>query len=254
MTLGNQPSGESPRRVALVTGAGRRVGAAIASALLDAGWTVALHHHASPGEVEALAATAPERTRVYRADLSDAAACSALVDGVLADFGRLDLLVSSAAVFERVELEAIDAARWDRTMALNVRASFLLAQRAAHALGASEGSIVLLTCTSASLPYGNFLPYVVSKGAARQLMRALAIELAPHVRVNAVAPGTVLPPEEMDDAPRRALADRTLVKRLGSARDVADAVLYLAGARFVTGHEILVDGGVVLAGNHSGEG
>lgn len=254
MTLGNQPSGESTQKVALVTGSGRRVGAAVAGALLRDGWAVALHHHASPQEVEALASTAPGRALTYAADLEDAAACTTLVDRVLADFGRLDLLVSSAAIFERVELPQVDAATWDRTMALNVRASFLLAQRAADALRRTEGSIVLLTCTSATLPYPNFLPYVVSKGAARQLMRALAIELAPHVRVNAVAPGTVLPPASADDAARDVLRARTLLKRLGTAEDVADAVLYLAGARFVTGHEILVDGGVVLAGNHSGEG
>jgi pteridine reductase len=215
---------------------------------------VALHHHASPVEVEAVAAHAPDRTKIYRADLSDTGACESLVDGTLVDFGRLDLLVSSAALFERATLDEVDLELWDRTMSLNVRASFFLAQRAAAALRASEGSIVILTCSSTTLPYPNFLPYVVSKGAARQLMRALAIELAPEVRVNAVAPGTVLPPAAMDDAARAALAERTLVKRIGTAEDVAEAVLYLASARFVTGHEILVDGGVALAGHHSGEG
>ncbi len=254
MTLRNQPSGQPPSKVALVTGAGRRVGAAIAEGLMARGWTVALHHHSSPQEAEALAAKAPGRARPYGADLQDASACGDLVDRVVADFGGLDLLVSSAAIFERVSLADVDVATWDRAMALNVRASFFLAQRARESLAEREGSIVILTCTSATLPYPDFLPYVVSKGAARQLMRALAIELAPRVRVNAVAPGTVLPPEATDAAALRTLAGRTLVKRLGSAQDVADAVLYLADARFVTGQEILVDGGVVLAGNHSGEG
>jgi NAD(P)-dependent dehydrogenase (short-subunit alcohol dehydrogenase family) len=95
---------------------------------------------------------------------------------------------------------------------------------------------------------------VVSKGAAKQLVRTLALELAPEVRVNAVAPGTVLAPEAMSETERAALASRTLVQRLGTAEDVAQAVVYLAKAPFVTGHEILVDGGVVLAGQHSGEG
>ena len=254
MTLGNQSSGEPTSRVALVTGAGRRVGAAIARALLESGWSVALHHHASPVEAAALASTAPERARVYPADLGEPNAGGALVDRVIADFRRLDLLVASAAIFERVAFEDVDALAWDRTMALNLRATFFMAQRAASALRASEGSIVILTCSSATLPYPDFLPYVVSKGAARQLMRTLAIELAPRVRVNAVAPGTVLPPEASDDAARSALSERTLVKKLGTASDVAGAVLYLADARFVTGHEILVDGGVTLAGRYSGEG
>lgn len=243
-------------RVALVTGGGRRVGAAIARAFGAAGATVAVHHH---GSVEGAAAVCDEiragggAAATFRADLADPAACGALVDAVVERFGRLDHLIASAAVFERTPFEEVRPGDWERTMAINVRAPFLLAQRAAPALRAARGSIVVITCTSATAPYAHFLPYVVSKGAAKQLMRTLALELAPEVRVNAVAPGTVLPPEQMSAEERQVLAERTLVGRLGGAEDVAGAVLYLVRAEFVTGVEILVDGGVALTGRPSGE-
>lgn len=233
------------------------MGAAIARALGRAGVTVAVHHHASPEGAAAVCAdlrAAGGAAEPFRADLSDPAACHALIDAVVARFGRLDHLIASAAVFERVGLADVDVAGWERAMALNVRAPFLLAQRAAPSLRAARGSIVIVTCTSATTPYRNFLPYVVSKGAAKQLMRTLALELAPHVRVNAVAPGTVLPPEQMSDEERSVLAARAPLGRLGRAEDVADAVRYLLDAEFVTGVEILVDGGVAMAGLPSGEG
>lgn len=244
-------------KVALVTGAGRRLGAVIARRLAAEGMRIALHHHASVESAERLRDELSRdgvEARTMQADLSEPSACRALVREAVAAFEGLDLLVSSAASFERVPFDVVDDGAFDRAMALNVRATLLLAHEARHVLRARSGSIVLVTCTSASLPYRNYLPYVVSKGAARQLMRALALEMAPAVRVNAVAPGTVLPPEAMDPQERAELARRTLLGRLGRAEDVAEAVVYLARADFVTGHEILVDGGVVLAGKHSGEG
>lgn len=241
-------------RVVLVTGAGRRLGAAIARALGEAGASVAVHHHGSAAGARAIAAGIGDRAATFAGDLSRPEECERLIDAVIAHFGRLDHLIASAAIFERVPFAELDAASWDRTFAINVRAPMLLAQRAAPALREARGSIVIVTCTSATTPYRNFLPYVVSKGAAKQLMRALALELAPEVRVNAVAPGTVLAPEHMGSEELRALAERTLLGRLGSVDDVARAVLYLIGAEFVTGHEILVDGGVAMAGRPSGEG
>jgi pteridine reductase len=243
------------RKVALVTGAGRRVGAAIARALGRAGWDLALHFHQSRGGAEALGAEIEalgQKVALIGGDLGDPAACASLVDQALSALGHLDLLVSSAANFERVPFEDVDAASFDRAMALNVRAPLLLAHRARNALKDRGGSVVILTCTSATLPYPNFVPYVVSKGAARQLMRTLALEMAP-VRVNAVAPGTVIAPESYDEAQLERLADKTLVGHLGRPEDIAEAVLYLASASFVTGHELLVDGGVALSGQHSGE-
>lgn len=256
-TIGSSDGDASASRVVLVTGAGRRVGAAIAIAFAQPGTTVILHHHSATSGVEEVGREVTRRGGEgvpMRADLTDAASCRALITRVVEEHGGIDVLVSSAANFERIPFDEVDEAALERALTLNVRASFSLAHAAAQTLRDREGNIVLITCTSATLPYANFLPYVVSKGAAKQLMRALAIELAPHVRVNAVAPGTVLPPEEMSVEQREKLAHKTLLRRIGSAEDVAEAVVYLANARFVTGQEILVDGGVVLAGRDSGEG
>jgi len=241
----------------LVTGAGRRVGAAIAIAFAKPGTIVVLHHHSATTGVDLVAQEIVRRggqAFPLRADLTDSAACRALIRSVIEAHGGIDVLVSSAANFERIPFDEVDEAAMERALTLNLRASFSLAHEARETLRLRQGSVVLITCTSATLPYANYLPYVVSKGAAKQLMRALAIELAPDVRVNAVAPGTVLPPEEMTVEQREKLAHKTLLRRIGNAEDVAEAVLYLANARFVTGHEIMVDGGVVLAGRDSGEG
>jgi pteridine reductase len=159
------------------------------------------------------------------------------------ELGGLDLLVLSAATFERVAFDAIDDRSWDDTLALNLSAPLMMAQRAAPALRAARGSIVLVTCISRLEPYRDHLPYETSKAALYHLMRLLALELAPDVRVNAVAPGSVLPPDGWDAAKSAALLERIPLGRLGSARDIADAVVHLARAEWLTGTEIVVDGG-----------
>jgi len=234
---------------ALVTGGARRVGAAIARALGAARMKVAVHYHGSdPAETCAAIRAAGGEALALAADLYDRSAARSLVDKAAGALGGLDLLVVSAANFDRVAFDDIDDSAWDRALALNVTAPFLLAHQAREALRASRGSIVIVTCTSATTPYRNHLPYVVSKGAAQKLVRVLALELAPEVRVNAVAPGTVLPPEGTDAATLAALAARAPLERIGTAEDVAAAVLYLARAPFVTGQELHVDGGRTVAG------
>lgn len=235
---------------ALVTGAGQRVGQAIALALGAQGMQVAVHYRESRQGAEH---TASEITRsggsalLLSADLSSRDAARALVDAALAGLGGLDLVVASAASFERVELAAVDDAAWDRSLNLNLASPFALIQHAVPALRAARGSVVLVTCSSATVPMRNYLPYVVSKGALKQLMKTLALELAPDVRVNAVAPGTVMPPAAYDAEAIARLARAIPLARVGSPEDIAQAVLFLASSPFVTGHELSVDGGRSLA-------
>jgi pteridine reductase len=155
--------------------------------------------------------------------------------------------VLSAATIERVALDDVDDAAWDRMLDLDLGAQFVMAQRALPALKRNRGSIVFITCSSATTPFRNHLPYVVAKGGLRALMRVLSLEVAPSVRVNAVAPGTVLPPSDFERSTVDRLAHAVPLQRTGSAEDVADAVVYLARAPFLTGHEIAVDGGRSVA-------
>jgi pteridine reductase len=173
-----------------------------------------------------------------------------LVDEVAHAFGRLDVVVASAANFDRIEWgnaseQELDAA-WRRALELNLLAPFWLAHRAAPWLRASSGNIVVVTCSSATRPYRHYLPYTVSKAAVRHLVKALALELAPEVRVNAVAPGTVLPPDDMSDDQLQRIVRQVPLKRAGSAQDIADAVHYLSEASYVSGHELVVDGGATV--------
>jgi pteridine reductase len=235
---------------ALVTGAGRRVGAEIAVALGEHAMQVAVHYQSARGGAEATA----ERIRaaggqavLLSADLRDRQSARGVVDAAIQALGGLDLLVLSAASFERVAFGAIDDRAWDETLALNLNAPFAMAQRAAPALRAARGGIVLITCASRLGPYRDYLPYQISKAALHHLMRLLALELAPEVRVNAVAPGSVLPPDGWQGERTSALLDRIPLGRIGSARDVADAVVHLAQSEWVTGTEIVVDGGRSLS-------
>jgi len=236
---------------ALVTGGGRRVGAAIARTLGASGMHVGVHFNASASGAEetcaAIRASGGEAVAL-QADLSSRAAARELVDRALAQLGGLDLLVLSAAEFEPAQLGAIDDAAWDRTLGLNLATPFVIAQHAAPALRASRGSVVGITCVSRILPYRGYLPYEVSKAALWQMLRVLAVELAPDVRVNMVAPASVVPPESMREAQLVELRARIPLGRLGEASDVADAVLHLARHEHMTGSEIVVDGGRTLAG------
>ncbi|MAQ18116.1 MAG: dehydrogenase [Sandaracinus sp.] len=235
---------------ALVTGAGVRVGAAIAEALGSRGAKVAVHYHRSEAPARETAEAirrAGGEAELFQADLMDLDAARGLGERVVEAFGGLDLLVASAANFEQVAFEAIDDGHWERALGLNLRAPFALAQAVAPALREGAGSIVFITGFGTQVPYRDYLPYLASKGALRQVMRTLALELAPEVRVNAVAPGTVLPPEDLSPEATEAIVAKAPLRRVGSAEEVARAVLYLARADYVTGQELLVDGGRSVA-------
>jgi pteridine reductase len=235
---------------ALVTGAGQRVGQAIALALGAQGMHVAVHYNQSRQGAERTAseiAQAGGQALLLSADLSSRDAARDLVGAAVAGLGGLDLVVASAASFERVELGDIDDATWDRSLDLNLASPFALVKQAVPALRQTRGSVVFVTCSSATVPMRNYLPYVVSKGALKHLMKTLALELAPEIRVNAVAPGTVMPPDTYDAVAIERLARAIPLSRVGSPQDIAQAVVFLASAPFVTGHELSVDGGRSVA-------
>ncbi len=226
--------------MALVTGAGVRVGNAIARSLARAGWRVAAHYRAHPprGFDAALAA-----------DLAQPDGPAALSAAFRGAFGRLDLLVNSAAAFDALSLEETDAAAFDSQMDLNARAPLLLARALAPMLRRSRGSIVNIADIGGGLvPWRGHAAYAASKAALVAVTGCLALELAPDVRVNAIAPGTVLWPAAYSAARRRTLARRIPLGRPGTPEDVAAAVRYLADAAFVTGAVLPVDGGRHLSG------
>ena len=227
-------------RTALVTGAGTRVGRAIALDLSKHGWRVAAHYwsHRPPRSLEP-----------FKEDLSTAEGPAALARAFRKRFERLDLLVCSAAGFERRPLEAIDAAAFDAQMDLNARAPVLLARALLPLLRRSRGSIVNVADIGGGLvPWAGFTAYAASKAALVRATECLALELAPQVRVNAVAPGTVLWPESYSAAQRADLTRRIPLRRAGSPGDVAQAIRYLADAPYVTGVVLPVDGGRRLSG------
>ncbi len=227
-------------RVALVTGAGVRVGNAVARDLARHGWTVAAHYrtHRPRGFAAAL-----------EADLALADGPARLAAEFRARFSRLDLLVSCAAAFEAAPLARTDAALFDAQMDLNARAPLLLAKALRTLLARSRGSIVNVADVGGGLvPWRGFAAYAASKAALVRLTECLALELAPAVRVNAVAPGTVLWPDSYAAARRRALTARIPLGRAGTPGDVAGAIRFLADAPFVTGAVLPVDGGRHLSG------
>jgi pteridine reductase len=233
-------------RVALVTGAARRVGRAIAVALAGRGMRVAVHHHASPDEadevVRELKAAGGEGWAV-RADLRDAAAAEQLVRDTAAHFGALDVLVNSAAIMLRTPVDEVTVEQWDEIMALNLRAPFFCARAAAKVMGERGGAIVNIADLAGLEAWPAYVPHGISKAGVIHLTSALARTLAPHIRVNAVAPGAVLLPANWTPADQAHMEKTTPLGRIGSPADVAQAVLYLLEADYVTGDTLIVDGG-----------
>lgn len=231
---------------ALVTGAGRRLGRAIALALGARGMRVAVHYHGSEaGARETVAAVeaAGGYARAIAADLRDGAAADRLVADAVAAVGGLDVLVNSAAVMLRTPLGTVTAQQWDDLFALNLRAPFLLAQAARPHLAARGGAIVNIADIAAFETWTGYVPYSLTKSGVVHLTRSLARAFAPAIRVNAVAPGAVLLPDDWDVATAERLAATTPLRRLGAPDDVVQAVLYLLDAAYVTGQTIAVDGG-----------
>lgn len=239
-------------RVALITGAARRIGVQIARTLHARGWSVALHANTSLDALQQAAfemeMERPGSVLTLQADLADADAPADLVEQVMAQFGRIDALVNNASNFFPTPLGQVTAADFDALMAVNARAPLLLAQAAATQLRRHRGAIVNLTDLHAATPKREHAAYCAAKAALAMVSASLALELAPEVRVNAVAPGAILWPEEgKAEAARLALMQRTPLGRLGTVVEVAEAVRWLIeDASYLTGQTLGVDGGRAL--------
>jgi pteridine reductase len=239
-------------KVALVTGSGkRRVGSHVAEALAERGYALAIHYRTSAAEatesVKAFAARGVEAIGV-QADLTDEQAVRSMVQKVLDRFGRLDVLVNCAAIWQRKRLEDVTAADVRLHFETNTLGSFLCAQHAGLAMvrQTEGGAIVNLGDWAEARPYLNYAAYFPSKGAVTTMTRSLAVELGtrnPRVRVNCIMPGPVLLPPDLPEAERRQSIDATLVKREGSPKNIAQAVLFFLDNDFVTGVCLPVDGG-----------
>lgn len=233
-------------RVALVTGAGRRVGRAIALALAARKMRIAVHYHSSASEAAetarlALAAGAPDAWTIS-GDLRDARECARLIGAVTDHGNALDVLVNSAAEMHRTPFDSVTPEEWDDIMALNLKSPFFCSQAAARQM--TDGGVIVNIADLAALEtWPEYIPHGISKAGVMQMTRALARKLAPKIRVNAVVPGAVLLPEHWTTEDADRLVRTTPLARLGAPEDVARAVIYLLEADYVTGDAVVVDGG-----------
>ncbi len=234
------------RPIALVTGASRRLGRALAGGFARAGHDVAVHYRSDPAaaaDAVTLLEADGARAEAFRADLAQSGAPRRLVREVLDRFGRLDVLVHSASPWIEGPVEDVTEAEWDALFAVGPRAAFFLAQAAAPALEKSAGSVLLVSDVAATRAWPRHVPHAASKAAVDALVRNLAVALGPAVRVNGVAPGIVLPPEGLAAGELARLVGRTPLRRPVAVEDLVSAALLLAANRSVTGQVLAVDAG-----------
>ena len=236
-------------KAALVTGGARRVGAAIARRLHAAGASVLIHYRDSETDAARLAselnAARPKSAAKVKAELLAPVAPRALVSAVLETFGRLDLVVNNASSFFPVAVGAMEPSHWEELIGSNLRAPLFLAQQAAAELAKHDGSIINIVDIHAERPLKGYALYSIAKAGLAAMTRSLALELAPRVRVNGVAPGAIVWPEDgqFPDPERARILATTPLARIGSPEDIARAVHFLACAPYVTGQIVAVDGG-----------
>ena len=246
----------SIRRVALVTGSGKkRVGSVVAEALARRGYSLAVHYRSSANEANETVASLKALgvdAKPYHADLADETAVREMVRKVLADFGRIDLLVNSAAIWQSKPLEEVTASDVRLHFETNALGTFLCSQQVGLAMvkQAEGGLIVNIGDWADVRPYLNYAAYFPSKGAVASITRSLAVELAhrnPHIRVNAILPGPVMLPPDLSEEERKEAVAGTLLKREGSPVNIAQAVLAFLDNDFITGVCLPVDGGRTIA-------
>ena len=236
-------------KVVLITGGAKRVGATICRRLHAAGANLMLHYRASAGEARLLQAELNHQRKdsvaLIQADLLDLGKLPSLVEQTVQTFGKLDALINNASSFFQTPVGEITAEDWEDLIGTNVRAPLFLAQAASAALKKQQGAVVNITDIHAEWPLKNYVVYSIAKSALVGLTRSLARELAPEVRVNAVAPGPILWPDDdsFDELSRQRIISHTPLKREGTPEDIAKAVLFLlVDATYVTGETINVDG------------
>jgi pteridine reductase len=233
-------------RVALITGAGVRVGRAIALGLAEQGADIAAHYNSSRAQAEEVVTrirSLGRRAVALQADVGDIAQVSALFPRATEELGPVDILVNSASIFQRGTLESTTVEDWDRHLDINLRAPFFLCQAFRAQLPAGKrGHIINIADWRVARPGTQYMAYTLSKSALVTLTLSLALGLAPDIQVNALAPGAILPPPE-DDGYFQRLAERLPLRRTGSPQDIVDAVLYLLRSDFVTGEVLRVTGG-----------
>jgi pteridine reductase len=232
--------------VTLVTGAARRLGAAIARSFASATDAIVLHHGNSPADAESVAIELRARgalVHVVQADLADVAAPAFVVDEAMRVFGALDVVVSSASVMEWQDFDAVTPNTWNRASDINLRAAFFLLQAATRVMR-DGGCIVQMSDHLAfEAKFPKLIPHQVTKAALTQLVHTVAAAVAPRLRVNAVAPGLVLAPDDFSDDALASFLKDVPLGRSGSTADVEQAIHYLVGASYVTGTVLHVDGG-----------
>ena len=237
-------------KVALITGAAHRVGKAIALGLARHGAHIVLNYYtsaAAAAETQTELAALGVDVLPVQANVSDPAAVEAMVVRAVDHFGRIDILVNSAASFQKTPFPDMAPADWDRVINTNLRGPFLCARAVApFMLKLEQGLIVNITDLSGFVPVRNMLAHSVAKAGLISLTQALALELRPTIRVNAIAPGPVIPPPDYDEATRQQVANRTLLKRWASGDDVARVVMALVENDYITAEVVRVDGGELL--------
>jgi pteridine reductase len=238
-------------KTVLITGAAKRVGRTIALTLARQGAHVLIHYGQSQKEAQELAGAIADLgvpSALFQADLSNTSECLNLIEEVSRDHS-VDVLINNASIFPRTPLGQMTDEDWDRNMAVNLKAPFTFGLHFGQQMKKKgRGKVINIIDWSAYRPYKNYLPYCVSKGGLVTLTQALALELAPEVQVNGVAPGPVLPPEEYSQKEKEQLKHVTPLQKLGTPEDVAKTVQFLIeGSDFITGQVTFVDGGRMIA-------
>ena len=241
-------SKRTSKKTAIVTGAAKRIGAAIARELHNMGMDVVIHFNSSKADADLLAqelnAKRPDSAHMLQADLKQTSACNTLIEQAYAINNRLDVLINNASIFYPTPLQECTLDKWDELINVNLTAPFFLIQAAAPYLAKSGGNIINLTDIYAEQPLANHAGYNISKAGLIMLTKSLAKELGPDVRVNAISPGAILWHEDMNEIEKNNILASTALKKQGAVQDIANAVRYLVEhANYTTGQVLVIDGG-----------